>query len=73
MGGRKGARKDGTYEDRPPMTEVIHDPCHKWLHAHPARARDTGHIVPSWDDPAGTPITVVDELRTLTATPGWVY
>ncbi|MDO5500457.1 MAG: HNH endonuclease signature motif containing protein [Propionibacteriaceae bacterium] len=26
--------------------------CHDWIHAHPARATDTGWMVPSWSDPA---------------------
>jgi 5-methylcytosine-specific restriction endonuclease McrA len=27
--------------------------CHGAVHANPAKARARGHIVPSWDDPAG--------------------
>jgi hypothetical protein len=63
MGGQKGARAAGTFHDRPPITEVIHDHCHKWIHDHPARARETGHIVPGWADVSEVPVTVIDELR----------
>lgn len=63
MGGQKGARAEGTFYDRPPITEVIHDACHKWIHDHPQRARETGHIVSSWLDVSEVPVTVIDELR----------
>jgi hypothetical protein len=63
MGGKKGARAAGEFYDRPPITEVIHDRCHKWIHQHPARAKETGHIVPFWADVSEVPTTVIDELR----------
>jgi len=56
MGGRKGARRAGTYLDRPPNTIVVHDTCHKQVHANPTAARAAGLIVPSWADPAEVPV-----------------
>jgi hypothetical protein len=52
--------------------------CHGWVHAHPAKARDLGLIVPSWMDPAETPVRTwrglvlltddeADPIRTLAA------
>ena len=56
MGGRKGGRQSGRYLDRPPFTVVLHDRCHKQVHGNPAAARAAGLIVPSWGDPAATPL-----------------
>jgi hypothetical protein len=36
---------------------LVHQTCHQWAHANPLAARELGWIVPSWGDPATTPIT----------------
>ena len=53
MGGRR--RTAGF--DSPPNTVVLHDACHKAVHANPAAARDAGLIVSNWSDPAEIPMT----------------
>jgi AhpD family alkylhydroperoxidase len=40
--------------------------CHGWVHAHPADARAVGLIVPSWADPAETPVRTWRGLVLLT-------
>lgn len=39
--------------------------CHGWVTAHPAQARDSGFIVPTWGDPATTPILYQGRLMML--------
>ena len=34
--------------------------CHGWVHAHPEEAREQGWIVPSWANPATTPVRLPD-------------
>jgi len=41
----------------------LHPACHAWAHAHPARARALGWIVPSWADPADIPVLVDPSCR----------
>ena len=56
MGGRKGARRRGLYSDRPPFTVVLHDGCHKLVHANPAAAYDAGLLVRSSRHPGDVPM-----------------
>ena len=63
MGGRKGARRRGLFYDRPPITVVLHDACHKAVHDNVQAAREAGLIVPSWQHPADV------ELRRLDLSP----
>lgn len=30
--------------------------CHRWAHANPSKARETGYIVPTWGDTLSTPL-----------------
>lgn len=40
--------------------------CHGWVHRHVAKAREHGLIVPSWADPAETPVRTWRGLVLLT-------
>lgn len=35
---------------------AICEPCHQWIHQHPADATDLGWMVNSWADPAEIPV-----------------
>jgi len=52
MGGKRPPE-----HDRPPNTVVLHDHCHKQVHAHPKAARAAGLIVSGWGNPAAVPMS----------------
>lgn len=52
---RRLRSQGGTWDDT--NIVLIHPDCHTWVHANPQAAVQAGLIVPSWADPATTPIT----------------
>lgn len=54
------------------ITNALHAcrACHRWTHAHPTAARALGWIVPTWADPARTPVRIRGRWVLLTPTAG---
>ena len=60
--GRGGDRRKP--EDTPANVLMVCRRCHRWIHAHPAVARDHGLIVRENQDPADVPVRVIRGLCT---------
>lgn len=48
--------------DTPANLLLLHDRCHRGIHANPLWARRHGFIVPSWADPDTTPVRPCGDL-----------
>jgi hypothetical protein len=44
---------------------LLHDSCHRWLHAHPQRAYQEGLLVKHGTDPATVPVLTSQGLMFL--------